>query len=241
MQIFSKVLPSLETIHWSKYTCPGTAGMRSNVSCWSWVSTALGGLSVTPRAGVKVDQQPDGFMFPHSFSLFSYCGRYPRASQILKRDGISWKSLLLLQSRRYELLSSIKKSLKHIPRVFKLSAMILKKIYKCMVLFFFFSTFSSTWGQKCHTYPPLKIKTGQSSQSCGHTNRLFCFLRHRLCCSCLLGRRLWITLFFFLPSDPTPHKQAVLNGRESISGEWFQYSWNCLACKTSCMTNLLSL
>jgi hypothetical protein len=60
--------------------------MRSNVSCRSWVSAALGGLSVTPRAGVRVDQQPDGFTFPHSFSLFSYCGRYPRASQILKRD-----------------------------------------------------------------------------------------------------------------------------------------------------------
>lgn len=94
-----KSSPSLETIHISEYTCPGTAGMRSNVSCRHWVSTALGGLSVTPRACVKVDQRPDGFSFPHSFSLFSYCGRYRRASQILRRDGISGRSLVLLQSR----------------------------------------------------------------------------------------------------------------------------------------------
>lgn len=109
----------------------------------------------------------------------------------------------------------------------------IRKIQKWMV---FFSTFSSTWGQKCHTYPPLKIKTGQGSQSCGHTNRLFCFLRHRLCCSCLLGGRSWITLFFSIPFDPTLCKQAVLNGKENISGKWFQYSWNCLPC----ITNLLA-
>lgn len=86
--------------------------------CWNEIKCFLselglnspwGGLSVTPRAGVKVDQQPDGFTFPHSFSLFSYCGRYSRASQILKRDGISGRSLLLLENRRSELLSPMKK------------------------------------------------------------------------------------------------------------------------------------
>lgn len=85
--------------HVAEYTCPGIAWMRSNVSCWSW---RLGGLSVTPRAGVRVDQQPDGFMFPHSFSLFSYWGRYPSTSQILKEVRILGQSSLLVHNRQYE-------------------------------------------------------------------------------------------------------------------------------------------
>lgn len=94
-----KSFPSVEPIHMSEYTCPGTAGMGSNVSCRHWVSTVLGGLPVTLRAGVKVDQQPDGFTFPHSFSLFSHCGRHPRASQILKRDGISGEFVVTFAKR----------------------------------------------------------------------------------------------------------------------------------------------
>lgn len=215
----------------SECTCPGTAGMGSNVSCRHWVSTALGGLPVTLRAGVKVDQQPDGFTFPHSFSLFSHCGRHPRASQILKRDGISGEFVVTFAKREMWTLEPYesREGLKHIS---KICNDIFKKSKRIMI--FFNNLFHL--GQRCHTYPPLKIKIGQGSQSCGHTNRLSCFLRHRLCCSCLLGGRSWITLFFSLLFDPTPCKQAMLNGKENISGKWFQYSWNCLPC----VSNLLA-
>ena len=216
VQIFSENSPSLVTIPLCEYTCWGTAGLGSNVSCWSWVSTALGGLSVTPRAGVKVDQQPDGFMFPHSFSLFSYCCRYPRASQILKRWDFMKTLVTFAKQERWAQWS--KWRFETYTKGFQAICNDIKEIHKLMVgLSFFWSIFGSTWGQKCHTYPPLKIKTGQRSHSCGHINRLCCFLRHRLCCSCFFGGWSWITLFS-LPFDPTPCKQAMLNGNKNVSG-----------------------
>lgn len=72
------------------------------------------------------------------------------------------------------------------------------------------------------------MKTGQGSQSGGHTNRLSCFLRLRLCCSCLGRGRSWITLVFSPPFDPTPCQQAMPNGKENISGKRCQYRWNWL-------------
>lgn len=177
--------PGSETSHVAEYTCPGVAWMRSNVSCWR-----LRGLSVTPRTGVRVDLQPDGFVFPHSLACFLIDADtqvHPKSS---KKSGFQDNPLYFCMTGDRKMESDEERGdLKYLPWLASKPSTISEKkdsMYR-VLLFFFSSTFSSsTWGQQGHTHLLLRMKTGQGSQTCGHTNRSSCFLTHPFYCSCLL-------------------------------------------------------
>lgn len=203
------------SLHWRGHTpriwCarPGTAGTRSNASCRRWASAALGGLSVTPRTGVKVDKSSQMASHVHipaaCFPAVADTQEHPKSPGEM---GFQDSLCNFAKQEMCTLEPNVEREgLKHISTPLKLSAVMLLKISKWTVIFFF--KHCSTWSRRCHTHPPLKIKAGQGSQSWGHPNRLSCFLRHPSCGSCLLGGRSGITLFFSLPLGPSPCKQAT--------------------------------
>lgn len=199
--------PGSETSHVAEYTCPGVAWMRSNASCWSW---RFRGLSVTPRTGVRVDLQPDGFVFPHSLACFLIDADTQAHPISSKKSGFQDNPLYFCMTGDMKMESDEERGdLKYLPWLVSKPSTISEERTPCIgrFFFFFFSPFSSsTWGQKGHTYLLLRVKTGQGSQTCAHTNRSPCFLTHLFCCSCLLREKSW-SLLSSLSFDLTPCKQ----------------------------------
>ena len=122
VQIFSENSPSLVTIPLCEYTCWGTAGLGSNVSCWTGSQQPLEGSQwpLEPVWKWTSSQMASCFHIPLAcFLTAADTQEHPKSS----RDEISWKPLLPLQSRRDEL-NEASEDLKPIPKVFKISAMI---------------------------------------------------------------------------------------------------------------------
>lgn len=114
--------------------------MRSNVSCWIW---RLGGLSVTPRTGVRVDLQPDGFAFPHSLACFlidTDTQVHPKSS---KKSGFQGNPLYFCMTGDMKMESDEERGdLKYLPWLVSKPSTISEERTPCIVCFFFFFFFN---------------------------------------------------------------------------------------------------
>lgn len=192
--------------------------MRSNVSCWR-----LGGLSVTPRTGVRVDPQPDGFAFPHSLACFLIDADtqvHPKSS---KKSGFQDNPLYFCMTGDMKMESDEERGdLKYLPWLVSKPSTISEERVPCIARFFFFfqhsvvppgdkrATHTYCWGWKqVRDHRPVATQTDHPvSWHILSTAAASSEENHEACCP-----------LFHL----TQHRASNWNGKENIPGKRFQW------------------